>query len=210
MPGGGLFRGDWQLNDESILKEVDRAGLTLLSGIGTQTGWELQLRADDQQSISHFQRYCHEYDIPITVTRLYALSELRTGEQYQLTSAQEEALTTAFKAGYFDQPREVTLEDITDELDISRQSLAAHTREVLLNTHHDLCSDRDGVPEPLHCRLYCPQEVNRQNQTNSRNRPHCRRMFYFGYQTNHASLNALKSQKTDYFSRLFGATEFDH
>ncbi|WP_368411757.1 helix-turn-helix domain-containing protein [Haladaptatus halobius] len=102
--------------------------MTLLSAIGTQTGWEFQLRSADTNGVTQFQQYCRKHSIPLTVTRLYTLSELRTSDQYQITTAQEEALIAAFEAGYFNQPRETKLEGIAQELGISRQSLAERLR----------------------------------------------------------------------------------
>jgi hypothetical protein len=128
VSGGGLFRGEWRLEVNSILKGIANIDVTLLSAIGTELEGEFQLRTDDSDAITQFQQYCREHDIPITVTRLYALSEMQTGEQYQMTSAQEEALIQAFEAGYFNSPREVTLEEIANDLDITRQSLADRLR----------------------------------------------------------------------------------
>ncbi|MFB9806925.1 helix-turn-helix domain-containing protein [Haladaptatus pallidirubidus] len=82
----------------------------------------------DSTGITQFQRYCKDNNIDITITRLYALSEMRTGEQYHITTDQEEALIAAFEAGYFNEPREVTLKDIAQEMEITRQSLAARLR----------------------------------------------------------------------------------
>jgi predicted DNA binding protein len=59
---------------------------------------------------------------------LYALSEMRTGDAYNMTDTQEAALMQAFQAGYYDTPREATLEEIAEELEISRQAVANRLR----------------------------------------------------------------------------------
>ncbi|MFH5797263.1 helix-turn-helix domain-containing protein [Haladaptatus sp. CMAA 1911] len=125
---GGLFRAKWNTDLESILKGIAETDLILVSATGTESKWRFELRTVDTTGITAFQRYCKDNSIDITITRLYALSELRTGEQYHITPRQEEALTAAFKAGYFDEPREATLEEIAREMDITRQSLAARLR----------------------------------------------------------------------------------
>ncbi|WP_227380688.1 helix-turn-helix domain-containing protein [Haladaptatus halobius] len=128
VPSGGLFRGEWDLTVNSIFTGIADMDVILLSALGTEREWEFQLRADDNDAITQFQQYCREHDIPLTVTRLYALSEMRSGEVYQITSAQEAALIRAFEAGYFNSPREATLEEIAQDFNISRQSLADRLR----------------------------------------------------------------------------------
>ena len=128
VKGGGLFRAEWNTDMESVLKGIAETDLILVSATGTESKWQFELRTADTTGITAFQHYCKDTNIDISITRLYALSELRTGEQYHITSSQEEALTAAFKAGYFDEPREATLEEIAQKMDITRQSLAARLR----------------------------------------------------------------------------------
>lgn len=45
-----------------------------------------------------------------------------------LTNHQQEALRTAYELGYFDIPRQASLEDIATELDISASSLSERLR----------------------------------------------------------------------------------
>lgn len=46
-----------------------------------------------------------------------------------LTDRQQEALEAAYRAGYFDWPRESTAEEVADVLDISPPTLHAHLRK---------------------------------------------------------------------------------
>jgi predicted DNA binding protein len=128
VKGGGLFRAEWDMDSESLLKGIGETDLIVLSATGTETKWRFELRTADTTGITRFQHYCKTNGIDITITRLYALSEMRTGEQYHITAEQEVALTAAFNAGYFNEPRETTLESIAQEMDITRQSLAARLR----------------------------------------------------------------------------------
>ncbi|GAA0254220.1 helix-turn-helix domain-containing protein [Haladaptatus pallidirubidus] len=128
VEGGGLFRTKWNTDVEGILKGIAEIDIVLLSATGSETKWQFELRTVDSTGITQFQRYCKDNNIDITITRLYALSEMRTGEQYHITTDQEEALIAAFEAGYFNEPREVTLKDIAQEMEITRQSLAARLR----------------------------------------------------------------------------------
>lgn len=59
---------------------------------------------------------------------LYALSEMETGKQYDLTADQREALQLAYERGYYQSPRHTTLDEIAGELGITGQSLGSRLR----------------------------------------------------------------------------------
>jgi predicted DNA binding protein len=46
-----------------------------------------------------------------------------------LTERQREALEAAYRAGYFDWPRETTAEEVAETLDIAASTLTAHLRK---------------------------------------------------------------------------------
>jgi predicted DNA binding protein len=122
-----LMRAEWDYEIHGIKRGIFESGLTLLSAEGSSDQWLFELRAADQQSLSQFQEYCRENEIEITLTRLYTLSE-EGNRDHGLTEAQLEALTLAFERGYFDSPRQATLEDLAHELGISRTAVAARLR----------------------------------------------------------------------------------
>ena len=59
----------------------------------------------------------------------------------ELSSDQHEALVAAFETGYYDIPRDVTLEELADQLGISHQALSERFRrayEGLITAELDL------------------------------------------------------------------------
>jgi predicted DNA binding protein len=50
------------------------------------------------------------------------------GEGFELTDTQREALVLAYERGYFDSPRESSLEAVAEELGITQQSLSSRLR----------------------------------------------------------------------------------
>lgn len=89
---------------------------------------EYLVRAEvsDRDAIDSFREYCRDNDIPFRIQRIYR--EGPSVEGSVLTDAQREALTVAYERGYFDSPREATLEVVADELGISRQAVADRLR----------------------------------------------------------------------------------
>lgn len=90
--------------------------------------WELRMRFDDRECLTQFQDYCDEQNIAFELSRLYEISNPRSGAQFGLTRMQYNALTTAWEMGYFETPRDVTLTEIADELGITEQSLSQRLR----------------------------------------------------------------------------------
>lgn len=62
---------------------------------------------------------------------MHALLPVETAADAAITEAQEEALVLAYDREYFDSPREVTLEELADELGISQQAVASRLRRGL-------------------------------------------------------------------------------
>ena len=127
IAGRHLLRVDWNPEYDEFLEIMVEANVALLSAQGTASAWEFVIRGDDHESISAFQAYCRDAGVPIELTSLSELSPEEDGE-YGLTDPQREALRLAYERGYFAEPRERTLEEIAEELDISRQALASRLR----------------------------------------------------------------------------------
>jgi len=122
-----LMRAIWKPEYFGVLSSLAKANVVVLTGIGTKDEWRFEVRGENQEAIAEFRDYCHENDINIEITTLHAMLPIQ-GEGYELTEAQREALVLAYERGYFDTPREVSLEEIADELDITQQSLSSRLR----------------------------------------------------------------------------------
>ncbi len=122
-----LMRAEWDEEYFGILSALAEANVVVLSGIGTKEGWRFEVRGEGQGPIAKFREYCQENDIPIAITAVHAMLPIQ-GDGYELTETQREALVLAYERGYFDTPREASLEEIARELDITQQSLSSRLR----------------------------------------------------------------------------------
>lgn len=75
-------------------------------------------------TLSRVVERLRDADATVSVTRIRSHSDGDTATPL-LTDKQREALETAVEAGYYDRPRGATLEDVADELDITRAA-ASH------------------------------------------------------------------------------------
>jgi predicted DNA binding protein len=122
-----LMRAEWVREYDGVLSALAETDLTVLSGVGTDDGWRFEVRGDTQEAIAAFRKRCQENDISITISTVHALLPIQ-GDSYKLTETQREALVLAHERGYYDTPREASLEEIADELGITQQSLSSRLR----------------------------------------------------------------------------------
>ncbi|WP_306057090.1 helix-turn-helix domain-containing protein [Natronococcus wangiae] len=123
-----LLRVEWTQEYVGVLCALVETEIPLIRAVGTNQDWTFEIRGDDRSDIADFQKRCQEYDVPVTLTKLHALTPVETETEAALTETQQEAMVLAYERGYFESPREVTMEDLGDELDISQQAIASRLR----------------------------------------------------------------------------------
>jgi len=120
-----LLRVEWALDYDDVLTVLAETAVPLVEATGTNRQWTFEIRGDDRSDVADFRRRCQELDIPVTLTELHALTPVEEGTEAALTDTQREALVLAYERGYFESPREATLGDLGEELDISQQAVGS-------------------------------------------------------------------------------------
>lgn len=123
-----LVRTEWIPDADGLVDWFAKADVTLLSAVGTTDGWTFDIRVEDPATLSAFREHARDHAIAVTVKRLRSLADVLDGDEYGLTAEQEESLLLALDAGYYEEPREVTLADLAADLGITRQSLSSRLR----------------------------------------------------------------------------------
>lgn len=140
-----LLRVEWAVDYDDVLTTLTETQIALIEAVGTDEQWTFDIRGDTRGDIADFQSRCRELDIPITLTELHALTPVETGTEAALTDTQQEALVLAYERGYFESPREATMEEIGDELGITQQAVASRLRRGI---KHILGSTLSDVSAP--------------------------------------------------------------
>ncbi|GAB3674886.1 helix-turn-helix domain-containing protein [Halopiger thermotolerans] len=109
---------------EEIVSDNDGA---ILSANGRDGRWALQLLYHDRESVSTAHRLFEQYEYRVEVTRVSGTEDLDR-VRTPLTEIQYETISKAHELGYFDVPRQVTLEELAAELGISHQALSERLR----------------------------------------------------------------------------------
>lgn len=124
----GLYRIEWAEEPTDLVEGIVSTDAVILRAFGNDT-WEFRLRFPSHDGLSKFHNFVIENDIPCHIERTYTLTETRgSGYHFDLSQEQREALALALRRGYFATPSEVTLDELADELDITRQALSDRIR----------------------------------------------------------------------------------
>lgn len=130
---------EWRLyrirlsGDPTLLSEIltDECG-ALLSAWGSRDGWQLRILVPDRNALSRIVDYYTERDVSVTVRSVRRLNS-DPQAYYGLTPGQYEALTTAAELGYFEVPRQCTMDEVAREIGLSQQALSEQLRRAFSN-----------------------------------------------------------------------------
>jgi len=105
------------------------AGGELLDCRGVDGRWEVEMRFPDRESFARYHEFLEREDVEVRLHRLAAGdgTDREQGSE-TLTDSQREALVIAHECGFYDVPRETTLETIADALEISNQAVSERLR----------------------------------------------------------------------------------
>lgn len=114
-----------------VLPRAAEAGLRVLHAETNGGGWVATVEAPDIDALTEFRDLCTDSDVTFRINRLYHRRETERGEAYGLTPIQLETLITAYDAGYFEEPREASIQDLAAELSVSSSSVSGRLRRGL-------------------------------------------------------------------------------
>lgn len=106
---------------------LDMGGLTQ-EARSHESGWMLRLHLRDHDALVALDSFAEEHDIRLEILDLQHDTDPPSESTYGLTDAQIEALLAGYEHGYFDDPRQVTLEELASKLDVSNSALSGRLR----------------------------------------------------------------------------------
>ncbi|EMA42750.1 helix-turn-helix domain-containing protein [Halococcus saccharolyticus] len=122
-----LYRMDWTTEIEVVVQILVEADATVLDAFGTDGRWEFRILFPEREALSMTHEFCEENGLTIDIQNIYEMDADRHG-RFGLSEAQHETLIAAFEHGHYEVPRDITLDDLADELDISHQALSERFR----------------------------------------------------------------------------------
>ncbi|CQH53221.1 HTH-10 family transcription regulator [Halobacterium hubeiense] len=112
----------------SLYPVDDRMEASRLDVTSSADGVDARLRFPDRESLSEFRPRVEARGVDATLRGVYSDTESALGDEYGLSAKQREALVTAAELGYYDVPRQASLSDVADDLDVSPQAASERLR----------------------------------------------------------------------------------
>ncbi|AGN00356.1 DNA binding domain-containing protein [Salinarchaeum sp. Harcht-Bsk1] len=122
-----LYEMQWIDHVRLLLHMLTNGGATVLDAYGRDGRWQLRVLYPNRDHFSTTHEFADEHGMTFDVESIREMDGEPAG-RFGLTDAQHEALTAAAKAGYYEVPREVTLEELADDLGVSHQALSEQLR----------------------------------------------------------------------------------
>jgi len=117
-------------SDESKLISsavVERDGL-MLESKSADDGWLVELQFPDHATLYDLYEHASANDITFEVLEINQQHTEHTHNGLELTESQMEALVAAYEHGYYDEPRETSLEELGTVLGISPTAVSGRLR----------------------------------------------------------------------------------
>lgn len=103
-------------------------GAVFLDGTRRRDGWRFRIQLPDEDSLQQYVSYCENHAIDFNPVRLSRTNQSPVTERYGLTATQTETLVNASQQGFFEIPRDCTLEQLAAKSDITHQALSERLR----------------------------------------------------------------------------------
>ncbi|ELY92310.1 bacterio-opsin activator HTH domain-containing protein [Natrialba hulunbeirensis JCM 10989] len=100
----------------------------VLDATATRDGFDMRVRFPSRESLRRYRAGCKERGIPFRLQTLSEADGAMGDGASGVTDTQREALVCALELGYFDIPRQVTMDEVADELAISTQAVSTRLR----------------------------------------------------------------------------------
>lgn len=106
---------------------LDMGGLTQ-EARSHENGWILRLQLQDHDTLVSLDDFAESHGIHLEILDLDQDPAIPERSKYGLTDCQTEALVTAYEHGYYDEPRETSLEELAATLGVSNTAVSGRLR----------------------------------------------------------------------------------
>ncbi len=96
-------------------------------------GWLVRMVLPDRNALDAVWQHASEHDISLEIIEVYGNENADLSFSYGLTDEQRTALGLAFDRGYFVEPRETSLNELAEELDLSTTAMSGRLRRGMRN-----------------------------------------------------------------------------
>ncbi|UPM42739.1 helix-turn-helix domain-containing protein [Halocatena salina] len=124
-----LFEVQWQAEIGGLIQIMIDADARLLKAEGTTEEWRFRLRFATHEDLTAFNQAVTDSGIPLLLRQLHSSTD--STDESSLSAKQREAITMAYRRGYFNVPRDSSVTELADAVDISDSALSQRLRRGL-------------------------------------------------------------------------------
>ena len=96
-------------------------------------GWLVRLLLPDKEALNSVWEYARENDISLDIIEIYGNESTKGESSYGLTLEQRVALQTAYEKGHFQEPRDISLVEVAEEMGLSSTAMSGRLRRGMRN-----------------------------------------------------------------------------
>jgi len=131
--GTGIYYIEHAPETELISNVVTEVSGFLMQTTTDGNGWLVRLLLPDRDALNTIWQYANEHDITLDIIEIHDNDDTGGEMSYGLTEEQRETLRLAFKRGYFGEPRDTSLSEVAEELDLSSTATSGRLRRGMRN-----------------------------------------------------------------------------
>lgn len=121
-----LFEVEWNAETDGLVGALIETRAKIIEASGNAEAWDFRLRFRSHEDLTAFSQTLTDDGTHVTLRHLY--NPTIPDETPLLSTEQRNALVQAYRRGYFEVPRRVSLGDIADSLGISDSALSQRLR----------------------------------------------------------------------------------
>lgn len=130
LDGRRLYRFDIAetVEEYRLYPQIVDVGGVFRRFVGTADGWAFSVGFPDRGGLRAIHEFCQENDLEFTLKQIFDEAARARDETATLTDPQRDILLAAVESGYLDIPRETTLAELGNRLDISESAASERFR----------------------------------------------------------------------------------
>ena len=131
--GTGLYYIQHATETKLISSAVSDANGYLVHTESEGGGWLVRLLLPDRAALNSVWEYAIDRNIDLDIIEIYRNENTGSESSFGLTDEQRAALVMAYEKGYFVEPRELSLDALADEMDLSSTAMSGRLRRGMRN-----------------------------------------------------------------------------
>ncbi|RKD94943.1 helix-turn-helix domain-containing protein [Halopiger aswanensis] len=122
-----LYRMNWVDDVTVMIHLLTEEKATVLDAWVEGTQWQFRVLFPERESLSNVYEFATDEGMSLSIQKIHRVEEDRHN-RYDLTDAQYETLVAALERGYYEIPRGMDMENLSNELGVSHQALSERLR----------------------------------------------------------------------------------